>query len=157
MNQLQQQQINRDILQEAKDYVTENPNDITLETFKRNVIRYINDYTLFYILKQYNIRVSEFTKKSIMTKKLREFLFDEIIRDKQVMNSFFNNQSISLDFKVDFINNNRRVHCYNIDVYKKIASNLRQQLYETARNMLNQEEAEEYIRKYEEKYGVITL
>ena len=106
MNQLQQQQINRDILQEAKDYVTENPNDITLQAFKKNVITPIDKYTLYNILKYYNIKVSQKNTKLTLIKKLTEFLLDEIKRDQQVMTSFYNNSTISIHFKVDFVINN---------------------------------------------------
>ena len=99
MNQLQQQQTSLDIIQEAKNYVFQNPTDITLEAFRRNFIEQIDEYTLFYILKEHKVRVSSLTSKYNMINKLKQFLFDIIISDEQVMNSLYNNQSISLKFK----------------------------------------------------------
>ena len=156
-------------IQKAKDYVIENPRDIRLEEFKQTVIKgNHHNSTLIRILEDYAIlrynkkTISNKTPRNKMINKIQEFLLDEIIRDEQIMTSYFNNPYISTDIKVDFIINYEvEVPLYNNEVLKfynfKIQDNARQNLYKVIRCTYQEEEAEEIIKKYEDVNGVITL
>ena len=54
-----------------------------------------------------------------MVDKIQELLFDEIIKDENIMTSYFNNPAISTEIKVDFIINNVvEVPRYNDEVFQ---------------------------------------